>query len=107
VDGTPDLESKVNHNHESTSGGFLRSLFVLILFGLLAIAAFFLIAEHRAHIFGGKWTAPALLIAFVGLHFLMHAGHGGHGGHRGHSGGGHSSRDERQPSKKQESDNER
>lgn len=96
----------MNHNHDSPRGGFFRSSFGLILFGFLAIAAFFLIAEHRAHIFGGKWTAPALLLAFVGLHFLMHARHGGHGGSRGH-GGGHSSRDDRQPSEKKESDDER
>lgn len=94
----PDLESNVNHNHESKKGGAFRSLFGLVLFGSLAIGAYFLISEHRAHIFAGKWTAPALLIAFIGLHFLMHAGHGGHGGH--------SSRDERQPSKK-DSDDER
>jgi hypothetical protein len=83
-----------------------RSLFGLILFGSLAIAAYFLIAEHRAHIFGGKWTGPILLLAFVALHLLMHIGHGRRGGH-GRHGGGHSSRDEHQPSGKEESDNER
>lgn len=97
----------MNHNHDSAKGGLFRSLFGLILFGSLAIAAYFLIAEHRAHIFGGKWTGPVLLLAFVGLHLLMHIGHGGHGGHGRHGGGGHSSRDERQPSGKEESDDER
>lgn len=100
----------MNHNHESPKGGAFRSLFGLILFGSLAIAAYFLIFEHRAHIFGGKWTAPALLVAFIGLHFLMHLGHGGHAGHGGHGGGcggRRSSRDERQPTKQGESGNER
>ena len=96
----------MNHNHDSAKGGLFRSLFGLVLFGSLALAGYFLITEHREHIFNGKWTAPALLIAFVGLHFLMHVGHGGHSGHSRH-GGGHSPRDERQPSEKEDSDNER
>lgn len=77
----------MSHEHERTRGRF-RSLFYLTLLGSLAIAAFYLIAEHRAHIFGGQWSGAILLAAFVGLHLLMHAGHGGHGGHAGH--GGHS-----------------
>lgn len=80
----------MNHNQK---GGAFRSLFGLVLFGSLAIGAYFLISEHRAHIFAGKWTAPALLIAFIGLHFLMHAGHGGH-----------SSRDQHRPSRKEPDD---
>ena len=71
----------MHHNRELKKGGVLRSLFWLFVVGSLAIAAYFLFTEHRAHILGGKWMAPALLIAFVGLHLLMHLGHGGHGGH--------------------------
>jgi hypothetical protein len=49
-----------------------------------AIGAFFLIAEHRAHVLP-YW--PWLLLAACPLmHLFMHGGHGGHGGH--HSGGG-------------------
>ena len=47
----------------------------------LAIVAFFLIAEHRAHILAN--TSYLLFAAFILLHFFMHAGHGGHGSHRG------------------------
>ena len=92
----------MNHDRESRRGGMFRSLFYLALLGSLAIAAFFLISEHRAHIFGGQWTGPILLAAFIGLHLLMHMGHGGHGRHGSGCCGGHSSdrRDE-------ESDNER
>ena len=98
----------MNHDRESTRGGMFRSLFYLVLFGSLAIAAFFLISEHRAHIFGGQWTGPVLLAAFIGLHFLMHMGHGGHGGHGRHGGGcgGRHSSDGRRASK-EDSDNER
>lgn len=43
-----------------------------------AVAAFFLLAEHRAHIFGA-W--PFLLILICPLmHLFMHRGHGHHTG---------------------------
>jgi hypothetical protein len=47
----------------------------------LAIAAFYLIVEHNAHLYGYlSWLLP---VAFIALHFWMHAGrrHGGHGSH--------------------------
>ena len=98
------------HDHDSSTRRSIGTLFRVVVLISLAVGAYFLISEHRAHIFGGQWTAPILLIAFVGLHFLMHLGHGGHGvdgGHGGGCGGRRSSRDERQPSKQGESDNER
>lgn len=56
---------------------------------LLAIAAFYLLTEHRAHLALGLSYLPLLLLAACPLiHMLGHGGHGGHGGHRGH--GGHS-----------------
>lgn len=62
---------------------FLRSPagIALVLFG--AIAAFFLIAEHRAHALG--FFPYLILLACPLLHIFMHRGHGGHGGHAGHS----------------------
>ena len=55
----------------------------LVLFAFLAIVAFFLVTEHRAHLFG---ILPYLLVlACPLLHWLMHGGHGGHdedGAHR-------------------------
>jgi hypothetical protein len=57
---------------------FLRSPagVALVLFG--AVAAFFLIAEHRAHALG---ILPfLLLLACPLIHLSMHRGHGGHGG---------------------------
>jgi hypothetical protein len=52
-----------------------------IVFGLmLAIAAFFLLAEHWAHALG---VLPyVVLLACPLLHFFHHGGHGGHRGHR-------------------------
>lgn len=52
----------------------------------LAIAAFFLWEEHRAHILGA--VPYALLLLCPIIHLFMHRGHGGHGAsgpsHEGH-----------------------
>lgn len=56
-----------------------------ILVAFLAIAAFFLITEHTAHVLGA--LPYLILLACPLLHFFMHRGHGGHG-HR------HGSREE-------------
>jgi len=42
------------------------------------IGLFFLLTEHRAHLFG--WL-PFLLLAACPLMHFFHGGHGGHGGH--------------------------
>jgi hypothetical protein len=56
----------------------------LILFG--AIALYFLLTEHRAHLLG---VLPfVLLLACPLLHLFMHRGHG-HGHGRGGDGGSH------------------
>lgn len=50
----------------------------LVLVGFLIIAGFFLLTEHRAHVFG---ILPfLLLLACPLLHSFMHGGHGSHGG---------------------------
>lgn len=51
-------------------------------FGFAAIAAFFLITEHGAHLLG--WLPFLLILACPLLHVFGHGGHG-HGGHD-HSG---------------------
>lgn len=56
------------------------------LLAFLAIAAFFLLTEHRAHVWG---VAPyLLLLACPLLHFFMHRGHWRHGGREGSHAGG-------------------
>ena len=48
--------------------------------GFLAVAGFFLLTEHTAHVFG---ALPYLLIAACPLmHLFHHKGHGGHGHHK-------------------------
>ncbi len=54
----------------------LRSRTGIVLIAFLAIAAFFLTTEHRAHVFGA--LPFALLLACPLLHIFMHGGHGGH-----------------------------
>jgi len=54
-----------------------RMPWILAAFGI--IAAFFLMTEHRAHLFG---VLPyLLLLACPLLHVLSHGRHGGHGRH--------------------------
>jgi uncharacterized membrane protein len=49
----------------------------VVLLGFIAVAGFFLLTEHTAHVFG---VLPYLLILACPLMHLFH-GHGGHGGH--------------------------
>ena len=61
---------------QSSSNSWWRSPTGFILVAFLAIAAFFLVTEHRAHLLG---ILPfLLLLACPLLHLFMHGGHGGH-----------------------------
>ena len=73
----------------SRAGRIIRSPSGLALVGFLAIAGFFLVTEHTAHLFG---VLPFVLLLLCPLlHLFMHGGHGGHGGpgddHAGHGNG--------------------
>ena len=72
----------MNHSeHESGRGGFFTSAANIALIGFLAIAGYFLVTEHRAHIATAIPYLPFLLIlACPLLHIFMHGGHGGHDG---------------------------
>jgi Protein of unknown function (DUF2933) len=69
----------VEHEHQPSSEGPLRSNAKWVLLGFLAIAAFFLLTEHRAHVLG--FFPFLLLLACPLMHIFMHRGHGGHAGH--------------------------
>ena len=62
---------------------FWRSRYALGLLVFGAIAAYFLLSEHRAHFFGA--LPFLLLLACPLMHLFMHGGHGGGDGH--HAGG--------------------
>lgn len=71
----------MDHQHDSNNdgGSSTRTNIALIVF--LAIAAYFLITEHRAHISGlFPYWPYLLLLACPLMHRFMHGGHG-HGGH--------------------------
>ena len=75
-----------HQEHSSSNDGSWRSRNRLVLIGFLAIAAYFLWTEHKAHVV--QFLPYALLL----LCPLLHMFHGGHGGHAGddqqdHSGG--------------------
>jgi hypothetical protein len=71
------------HAHDESHGGsFLTSRGGLVFLGFLAIAGFYLITEHTAHLFG---VLPfLLLLACPLMHLFMHGGHGDEheGGHQ-------------------------
>ena len=78
----------MNHKHDALPGQksapsqappFWRSRYSLgwVVFG--AVAAFFLLSEHRAHFLGA--LPYLLLLACPLMHLFMHHGHGGHGRH--------------------------
>jgi hypothetical protein len=75
----------MHHDHSTTEGperpDRLRKISRLVFFGFVAVAAYFLVTEHRAHLFG---ILPFLLIAVCPLlHVFHHRGHGGKDdGHR-------------------------
>lgn len=74
-----------------TSNSFwrTRSGIALLVFG--AIAAFFLLAEHRAHVLG---ALPYILLLMCPL---MHVFHSGHGGDRHHHDDAATKREGKQP----------
>ena len=72
-------------DHESAPP-FWRSRYALGLLVFGAVAAYFLLSEHRAHFFGA--LPFLLLLACPLMHVFMHRGHGEHGGgHGDHSDG--------------------
>ncbi len=69
----------MEHEHPQPEGANrLRTVSRLVFFGFVAVALFFLVTEHRAHLFG---VLPFLLLAACPLMHLFH-----HGGHK-HGGG--------------------
>jgi hypothetical protein len=70
----------VDHD-PSPPPSFWRSAAGVALCAAMVPIGFYLLAEHRAHVFG---VLPYLLVAACPLmHLFMHHGHGGHGGHGG------------------------
>ena len=61
-----DCEDPESSNSQRTVSG-------LVFFGFVAVAVYFLITEHRAHLFG--WLPFLLLAACPLMHVFHHRGH--------------------------------
>jgi hypothetical protein len=66
----------MHDGHDSRTRSWLRSPTRLVLLGLLAVAAFFLVTEHRAHTLG--LLPYVLVLGCLLLHRFMHGGHSEH-----------------------------
>jgi len=76
------LDSIVNDDASSRDRQSIRFWGSRALIGLIvlgAIAAYFLLAEHRAHLFSA--LPFLLLLACPLMHVFTHGGHGSHRGH--------------------------
>ncbi len=62
------------HRHSDNNRFVLPGKAILI--GFIAIAGFFLLTEHRAHLYG---YFPFILLALCPLLHMFHGGHGDHG----------------------------
>jgi len=70
------------HKHDSHNADLQQSKAKWVFIAFFLIAGYFLVTEHKAHLFGwlsayGIWL---LLLACPLMHIFMHGGHG-HGGH--------------------------
>jgi hypothetical protein len=72
----------MNTPQKFTFSEWLRSRAGLTLIAFIVIAAFFLITEHTAHLFG---ILPYVLLLLCPLlHMFMHGGHDDHASHASH-----------------------
>lgn len=79
----PDTRGELEHGPggQKGRGSFWTSRVGLVAIAFLAIAGFFLVLEHRAHLLG--YLPLLILLLCPLLHIFMHRGHG-HGGHGSH-----------------------
>jgi hypothetical protein len=71
------------HYHDNEPPSFWRTRYGLGLLVLGAVAAYFLLTEHLAHV--AQFWPFAFLLACPLMHLFMHHGHGhDHHGHQGH-----------------------
>lgn len=67
------------HGRRSDPGSWLVRLLMI---ALIAVGAYYLIAEHGAHVLSA-WPLLLILLLCPLIHLFMHGGHGGHSDHSG------------------------
>ena len=68
-----------NHSPQEEPPSFWRSRYAMGYLVIGAVAGYYLLTEHLAHVVG---ALPFLLLLSCPLmHMFMHGKHGGHGGH--------------------------
>lgn len=67
------------HGNHDEPPSFWRSRYAIGLIVIGAVAGYFLLTEHLAHVVGA--LPFLLLLACPLMHVFMHHGHGGHGHH--------------------------
>ncbi len=77
MDHDPLQHDPAQHHAEPTS--FWRSRYAMGFIVMGAVAAYFLLSEHRVHFLSA--LPFLLLLACPLMHIFMHHGHGGHGSH--------------------------
>ena len=78
----------MTHEHGSHNDNPQQSKAKWVFIGFLLIAGYFLVTEHRAHLYGwlssyGIWL---LLLPCLLMHMFMHHGHGEHSSDKGNRG---------------------
>ena len=68
-----------HEQHSDSNSGWWPFRSGLVLVGFLAITAYFLWTEHRAHV---VQSLPYILLLFCPLLHLFHGGHAGENDHR-------------------------
>ncbi|WP_157314596.1 DUF2933 domain-containing protein [Chitinibacter sp. GC72] len=69
----------MDHDHQRQAPRFWGSRYSMGLLVIGAVAAYFLLTEHLAHVISA--LPFLLLLACPLMHIFMHHGHGGHGHH--------------------------
>ena len=78
------MDTSTEHQHDPSHGQWFRSKTSWALIGFSAVAAFFLLTEHRAHLLG---LLPYIIVLACPLmHLFHHRGHGSRGAQGGRSG---------------------
>ncbi len=91
------------HVHPEDAPSFWRSRYALGLIVIGAVAGYFLLTEHLAHVMGA--LPFLLLLACPLMHVFMHHGQGGQGGpaHQAQDGGSREAAEKPDPAKRGDS----